>query len=163
MRKIFIGLTLLVAFSVNLHAKTTDEKLQELFNTMNMDATINTMYQQMQSMMNSRVADRPMSSEQQEIYNKYQEELLSLMQKEMGWDDMQEDLMVIYKQNFTDQEISDMLAFYKSPTGQSVLQKMPVVMQEGMQVGQQMAMKAMPKIRAISDKMVKEMEAASQQ
>jgi hypothetical protein len=32
-----------------------------------------------------------------------------------------------------------------------------------MQVGQQMAMKAMPKIRAISDKMVKEMEAASQQ
>jgi hypothetical protein len=161
MRKIVLGLTLILAFSANLQAQTTDEKLQELFDTMNMDATINTMYQQMQSMMSSSVADKVMSSDQEEVYNKYQKELLSLMQTEMGWDDMQADLLVIYKQNFTDQEISDMLAFYKSPTGQSVLQKMPVVMQESMQVGQQMAMKAMPKIRALSEKMVQEMEDAS--
>jgi hypothetical protein len=161
MRKIVLGLTLILAFSANLQAQTTDEKLQELFDTMNMDATINTMYQQMQSMMSSSVADKVMSSDQEEVYNKYQKELLSLMQTEMGWDDMQADLLVIYKQNFTDQEISDMLAFYKSATGQSVLQKMPVVMQESMQVGQQMAMKAMPKIRALSEKMVQEMEDAS--
>jgi hypothetical protein len=80
------------------------------------------------------------------------------MKAEMSWRSMKADLKNIYLQNFTDNEIADMLAFYRSETGQSVLRNMPVVMQESMQVGQAMAEKAMPKIQALSERKSKDLQ-----
>lgn len=47
------------------------------------------------------------------------------------------DLIVpVYDRNFTDAEIDGMLAFYSSPVGRKMLAKLPVVLQESMEVGQ---------------------------
>lgn len=125
---------------------------------MNMSATIDTMYSQMQSMMLSGQMTDGMSTEEYEIIEKYNAKFTQLMKDEMGWDDMKKELRVVYEQNFTTVEIQQMLAFYKSPVGQSVLEKMPVVMQESMQIGQQMAAKTMPKLQALTEQMHSEIE-----
>ena len=65
---------------------------------------------------------------------------------------MKVDLKQIYLQNFTENEIADMIIFYKSSTGQSVLRTMPVVMQESMKLGQAMAQKTLPKLQALSER-----------
>jgi hypothetical protein len=50
------------------------------------------------------------------------------------------DLMAaVYVRNFTLAEIRDVTAFYRTPTGQKLLEKMPIVMQESMQAGQRFA------------------------
>ena len=46
------------------------------------------------------------------------------------------DLIVpVYDRNFSDAEIDGMLAFYSSPVGRQMLAKLPVVLQESMEVG----------------------------
>ena len=43
----------------------------------------------------------------------------------------------IYERNFTRAEIDGLIAFYESPIGQTMLQKMPLVVQESLQAGNQ--------------------------
>lgn len=40
--------------------------------------------------------------------------------------------LVVYDKNFTDAELKDIIAFYKTPTGQKTLKQMPEVMRESM-------------------------------
>lgn len=42
----------------------------------------------------------------------------------------------IYEKHFSDEEIDAMLTFYRTPAGQSVVSKLPVIMQESMVAGQ---------------------------
>jgi len=56
--------------------------------------------------------------------------------KEVKPEDLVNMVVPVYDRNFTDAEIDGMLAFYSSPVGQKVLSKLPVVLQESMQVGQ---------------------------
>jgi len=46
------------------------------------------------------------------------------------------DMAGVYAANFTAQELRDMTAFYRSPTGQKVLRLLPTVAQQSMRVGQ---------------------------
>jgi hypothetical protein len=43
---------------------------------------------------------------------------------------------VVYANNFTAEEMREIAAFYRRPVGQKLLQKLPVVMQQTMMVGQ---------------------------
>ena len=50
------------------------------------------------------------------------------------------DLMAaVYARNFTVDELRDITAFYRTPTGQKLLEKLPAVMQQAMTAGQQFA------------------------
>ena len=61
------------------------------------------------------------------------------------WDDFMKEVdpnelvnltVPIYMRHFTENEIQEMIRFYKTPTGQKLVQKQPQVMQESMQAGQ---------------------------
>jgi len=58
----------------------------------------------------------------------------------------------IYQRNFTAEEVVAMSEFYRTPVGQSMLAKMPVVMQESMAVGQEWGMQ-------IAEELVAELQA----
>ena len=45
----------------------------------------------------------------------------------------------VYARNFTTAELNDLMAFYKTPTGQKLLQSMPVITQQSLAAGQQFA------------------------
>lgn len=157
MKKLSIVFALLFAFTVSAQDNNKQDKLDELFDLMSMDSMINTMYDQMETMFSGVLDDSNMSSEEMAIHNKYRKQLTKIMKTEMSWQAMKVDLKQIYLQNFTESEIADMVTFYKSPTGQSVLRTMPVVMQESMQIGQAMAVNAMPKLTEITERKNKEL------
>lgn len=48
-----------------------------------------------------------------------------------------EEVIPIYEQNLTEEEVDGMLAFYRTPVGQSVVKKLPKLTQESMLAGQQ--------------------------
>jgi len=45
-------------------------------------------------------------------------------------------LIPLYDRHFTHQEIKDVIAFYKTPTGQKVIRILPVIAQESMAIGE---------------------------
>ena len=58
----------------------------------------------------------------------------------------------VYDKHYTHQEIKDMIALYKTPLGQKMLEKTPLVMQEsmakGQEFGREVAMRALQKLQA---------------
>ena len=152
MKKILLALALVFPFTVSAQENKEADNLDELFELMNMDSMVETMHDQMQSIYTEVEKDFNISSEELAINQKYREQMTNIMKKEMSWQAMKVDLKQIYLQNFTENEIADMIIFYKSSTGQSVLRTMPVVMQESMKLGQAMAQKTLPKLQALSER-----------
>ena len=56
------------------------------------------------------------------------------LERHIGWQSMQDALVDMYMQEFTEQELNDMNAFYGSPTGRKVIKRLPVLVQMRNQV-----------------------------
>jgi hypothetical protein len=61
--------------------------------------------------------------------------LLEAMNARVG--EILDKVAAVYARNFTVAELNEVAAFYRGPTGQKFVQKLPSVMQESMAVGQQ--------------------------
>jgi hypothetical protein len=75
----------------------------------------------------------------------------SLLDQFMGkefLDDIQKTTIQIYSRHFTTEEIDQLASFYHSPIGKKALAKMPVIMQESMQMTMQQLQRRMPQIQA---------------
>ena len=50
--------------------------------------------------------------------------------------ELNEQIAAVYARNFTADELREAVAFYRGPTGQKIVQKLPVITQESMAIGQ---------------------------
>jgi uncharacterized protein len=60
--------------------------------------------------------------------------LLDSMNARMN--DVVEQVAVLYARNFTADELREAVAFYRGPTGQKIVQKLPTITQESILIGQ---------------------------
>jgi uncharacterized protein len=60
---------------------------------------------------------------------------------------MVDGIAAVYANNFTVAELRDIEAFYRQPTGQKLLEKMPVISQQASAVGQEIGRKAAEDLR----------------
>jgi uncharacterized protein len=60
----------------------------------------------------------------------HREALRAFLEKHIGWQALKNDLEAMYLQSFTETELNEMNAFYSSPTGQKVLQRLPELVQQ---------------------------------
>lgn len=67
-------------------------------------------------------------------------------QKEANTEELMKLMIPIYRKYYTDEDITELIAFYKTPIGQKTLAVTPALMQETMQVGQQWGMQLGEKI-----------------
>ncbi|HKJ23808.1 MAG TPA: DUF2059 domain-containing protein [Myxococcota bacterium] len=58
------------------------------------------------------------------------------------------DYAAIYAKHFTKAELDEMIAFYHTPTGRKAIQAMPSIVQESLQMSQQWAVDAQPRLEA---------------
>ncbi|MBS1605077.1 MAG: DUF2059 domain-containing protein [Bacteroidetes bacterium] len=55
--------------------------------------------------------------------------------KEADMSQLFEKIIPVYEQNFSDDDIKELIVFYQSPVGRKMIDKMPVIMQQSMQIG----------------------------
>ncbi|MBB1345378.1 MULTISPECIES: DUF2059 domain-containing protein [unclassified Pseudoalteromonas] len=150
----------LLIFSSSLYAEqnTKQQKIDELINVMNLDSMVDSMYGQVEGMMKGMSDQMGVKPSEQAIFDKYYSDMTTVLKTEMSWAKMQPMMVNVYDKHFSEQEIADMLAFYKTDTGQKILEKMPVVMQESMQMSQSLMKDAMPKIQTLAQQLSDELE-----
>jgi len=56
-------------------------------------------------------------------------------EKYMSWDSLKDEMVNIYLQEFTEQEMNKINAFYRTPTGQKMIKRTPELMSRGGQIG----------------------------
>lgn len=162
MQKIIIA-CLLLTLPLFVHAdeKTKKDKIKELLVLTNAQASINTIYSQVSEML-QRIAERVgQTPENKKIFEKYNSKIINSMKKEVNWQKMKESMIGIYMKHYTEKEVKDMVAFYKTETGRSMVKKTPAVMKDTMQASQSMIKAFSPEMNKLMGEMSQELKAAS--
>jgi len=140
-------------------------KVEELMTTMHVDS----MMDQMTAMAKAQVeqstqgmpAAETMTPTQKKILADYQEKSLDLVMGTVSYKAVKPEMVKLYVDTFTDEEIEGITAFYKSPTGQALLKKTPELMSAMMQFMQGRIADLQPKLKALTDQLSKDMAAAA--
>jgi len=91
----------------------------------------------------------------------YKEVMLKWAEKYMSWDAVAPGLIDLYAETFTESELKELLAFYKTPTGQKTLTEMPRLMQKGAALGVEIGKKHAPELEQMIRERTEEIEKAT--
>ncbi len=65
----------------------------------------------------------------------YRDILLQFFTKYLGFNSIKYDFVDIYTEEFNEQELRELTAFYNTPVGKKTITKLPILMQKGTQIG----------------------------
>src|SRR5947209_4398476 len=92
----------------------------------------------------------------QKDIEKRQAEMMSIFKEMLAWEKLEPMYTRVYQKSFTQPEIDNLIAMYKTPGGQTLLSKMPIVMQNTMIEMQQVMQPMIQKIQRMQQDVVAE-------
>ena len=98
----------------------------------------------------------------QKDIDKREAEVMAALKEMLDWNKLEPMYVRIYQKSFTQSEVDGMIAFYKTPSGQAVISKMPAVMQNTMNEMQQMMAPMMQRIQKMQQDVAAEMKAENE-
>jgi len=152
------GLAILTLFAGAVRADEAERRqlAEELLTLMNVQASVEQslgMAKQMIPQQIRQMAQR--AGETAEQTREHMGKVLDLVAEELKWEKMKEDYIALYAETFTEQEMRDLIAFFKTPSGQAFVTKQPEVLRRSMAMSQKMLMRLMPKIQALEGELRK--------
>ena len=124
-----------------------------------LDAMVGQMDAYMKQAMQQATQGQRITPEIQKDIERRQAEMMTAMKEVLDWNKLEPMYVRIYQKSFNQQEIDSMVAMYKSPTGQMLLNKMPIVLQNSMNEMQQMMQPMMQRIGRMQQEVVAEIQA----
>ncbi len=127
-------------------------KIQELFRLEKLDQISKQSMQRAMDMMNNPAMVQRMSGVQlppgqQQAMQQLSGKLFPILSSALSWENVEPDYIKLYANAFTEKQIDDMIAFYKSPTGQAFAEKEPMLVQQQSAIAQQRLIGIMPEIQ----------------
>jgi hypothetical protein len=121
---------LAVAAALSAGPGRADEKshrqaVDELFKAMQMDKTMDQVIDQMLEM---QIKANPALEQVRDPMRKF-------FAKYLSFGSMKEEMTRIYAEEFTEAEVKEMTAFYKTPTGKKTIEKTPLLTRKGGELG----------------------------
>ena len=135
------------------------QKAEQLLALTKADKLLDSVYAQMEGMMSNMTKNMDIDPGDQDLVKAYYSDTMSIMKDNMSWAKLKPLYMQIYSNNFSEQELDDYIAFYKTSSGQALVQKMPVVMQQSMTYVQSQMRDIMPKIMDRGKKLQADLQA----
>lgn len=158
MRKLVV-VVIGIFLSFSVYAQDSKrESVEELLRVSNMDSMIDGMYSQMNQMFVGLEEQLDIKPDEQPIFDAHMNKLITILQEDMSWEKFKEPLIDIYLKHYTEKEIQDMLAFYQTETGRSMVSKMPLVMNDSMLFSQEMMKSLLPKIQSLAQELKAEIQ-----
>ncbi len=124
-------------------------KVEQLLTVMNVEQQQKEIMGQMWQMVKSQLMQTGGSQEDTAKLEAVQKRLFALIQEKTSWQNMKPVYIKVYSETFTETEIDGIIAFYKSPAGQAMVQKTPTLMQKTMTAMQGVMSDIMPQIQQI--------------
>jgi uncharacterized protein len=123
---ILAGAVLAVTSPVVLADQKTHRKAaEELLKAMGVDKQVETALAQMLDLqIKNNPGLAPFRGAMKEFFTKH-----------MSWDSLKDDLITIYTDAFTEEELKEILAFYRTRVGRKMVEKTPDLLSKGMQLG----------------------------
>ncbi|OVZ22438.1 hypothetical protein CDO38_18320, partial [Pseudomonas aeruginosa] len=112
-------------------------------------------------MLAQRFAQAKAPESKKAVLERYQAKANAELDRAIGWDKIKPELIKLYTTNFTESELKDLNAFYQSPLGKKVLEKMPRLTAESAQLTQAKLQGAVEPVNKLMADMDKELGVAA--
>jgi Uncharacterized protein conserved in bacteria len=122
----------------------------ELLQTIQVDKILTQTFDSMKEMQKQTIMKMAKDPESQAIAVEIQEKVIDLMKKEMSWEILKPEFERLYAETYSAEELDGLLKFYQSPLGKKFIEKQPEMQRKTMMMVQQMMMRIMPKIQALT-------------
>ena len=146
-------------------ASPTDASIKQLLEVAQTHKLVDSVIAQMNNLMLQAIAQatkgQQISPKVQKDIDQRRDEMVSLMKELLDWKKLEPMYVRIYQKSFTQPEVDGMIAFYKTPSGQAVISKMPAVMQSSIDEMQQLMGPVMEKIQRTQQDVAAELKAES--
>ena len=136
----------LAAVSTGFTADTppSEDSIKQLLDVTQAHKMVDTMNSQMQTMLKNSLQaatqGQKVTPQIQKEIDQIEQEMTSEMKDVLTWSKLEAMYIRVYQKSFSAQEVDGLIAFYRTPTGQALLTKMPIVLQNSMNEVQQMIM-----------------------
>ncbi|MCP4161463.1 MAG: DUF2059 domain-containing protein [Deltaproteobacteria bacterium] len=88
------------------------------------------------------------------IAEDYIHKIALIYESEMNWDNVKEDIRNAYTSTYTENEIDNLVVFFKTPEGQLYIEKMPVLTHKVIEAEQKHFERILPRIKALINRLV---------
>jgi uncharacterized protein len=133
MKKLVLVVLICTATLINGYSQTKQDLIKELFKVMKQDSmiekTFSSIIPSMFNQMQSQSKDSTAKARSQEAMKSSMSVMKDIMKRMIN-----EDMVAIYDKNFAENEIKDFIAFYKSASGQKLVNTQPEIQKEIMTV-----------------------------
>jgi uncharacterized protein len=146
MKRIALLLAPCLALVLSVPSAHADEasrhaKAKEMLTLMHMDTTMSKMMDNMMQQMSAMSkqmggGNGNVTPDQQARLDEFQKKVFALIETQMSWQNLEPDYIDLYAKNFTDEQLDGIITFYKSPAGIAMIDKLPTLTNEGMQLAQ---------------------------
>ncbi len=135
---------------------------EELLQIMKVNQMTKPLFSHARTVMEQEFARMGAKEDMKPILKRYVDKVLAVMEHDLGWQALKNDMITIYARSFTEDELKSMLAFYKSPVGQSVIDKLPAAMKMSMEYVQKRMPAMQEKFRKVAEEFAAEIKAEMQ-
>ena len=161
---------LLVTFSVQLlqAAQPSDESINKMMAVMHVDKMLDQMVAQVNNGMKTGMDQglqqslhgQELTAAQKAAVEKLKDQLAAMMREELSMSKLKDVYLQAYRETFTQQEVDSITAFYSTPAGQAVVEKIPAAMQKAATLTQSRLGPMIQKMQSMQADFVKELSNA---
>jgi hypothetical protein len=91
--------------------------------------------------------------------DKRQAQMIVATKETLDWNKLEPVYVRVYQRSLNQQEVDGLIAFYKTPSGQAVLKKMPIIMQNAVNETQQLMQPLVQQLRTMQQEVRAEVQA----
>lgn len=165
--KTTVPLLLLLLTVPLLHADETSEsaKVHELFKLMRLDTLSAQMQQQTLDQVKSGIIQQvfgvTLPAAQQKNVDEFSDKVSAVLSKAVGWNSLEPEYAKLYTETYTEQQIDDLLTFYRSPTGRVMVEKGPILLKQSSAIVQQHIATVTPEVQTLMQEFMKKVTAGA--
>ena len=167
MKKIIIGFALVLssvcAFAQSVNDAPSTESIDELMRLTKADKVLESVAPliegQMRAGIESSIGSKPMTADQKKFMESFVAKMVVVVKDELNWNNFKDINLQIHRETYTQGEVDGMIAFYKTPTGQAMIAKMPLMLQKTMGLMQQRMGPMIQKMQAAVAESIREAQA----
>lgn len=131
------------------------ERFLELVNA---DRIAVPVYAQVQQMFAERFAQTQAPENKRALLERYQSKADAALDKAIGWDEVKPDLVALYTESFSEEELTQLNEFYESALGKKMLTQLPQLNARSAQVTQAKLQNAVPQVNKLLAEMTAELD-----
>jgi len=113
---------------------------------------------QIDGLMDQSFASAGLPAEAKPEWNSVKESMMDWMGEFLSWKELEPMYVEIYTAVFTEEELNELTAFYRSPLGRKMVEKMPALTQKSMEVTMRRMNEKMPELQTRMEEKIVELQ-----